>query len=124
MARKTVELLPDMLKLSQYILKVQGLSDGDYRVSIEGKPAGTVSAKDLAAGWNMTTAFDSVLGERSTNILTLINKLQTPLNNDWRAASKAKDAEKLAAAQKAIDAAEAEIQTAIQPASLHFVIEK
>ena len=93
-------------------------------MSINGKPAGTVSAKDLAAGWNLTTAFDSVIGERANNILTLITKLEKPLNEDWRAASKGKDAEKLATAQKAIDEAEAEIQTAIQPAPLHFVIEK
>jgi lysophospholipase L1-like esterase len=123
-AKRTLEVLPDELKLSQYFLKVSGLADGDYKVTINGKPGGTVSAKDLAAGWNLTTAFDSVIGDRANTIATLIAKLQGPLNNDWRAASKAKDAEKLAAAQKAIDAAEAEIQTAIQPSPLHFEIEK
>lgn len=123
-AKRTLEVLPSELKLSQYILKVEGLADGDYNVTIEGKPAGKVSANDLAAGWNLTTAFDSVIGERANNIATLIGKLQGPLNNDWRAASKAKDAEKLAAAQKAIDDAEAEIQKAIQPVPLHFEIAK
>jgi lysophospholipase L1-like esterase len=123
-ARRTLEVLPSELRLSQYILKVEGLADGDYNVTIEGKPAAKVSAKDLAAGWNLTTAFDSVIGERANNIATLIGKLQGPLNNDWRAASKAKDADKLAAAQKAIDDAEAEIQKAIQPVPLHFEIAK
>ncbi|MEP6671197.1 MAG: SGNH/GDSL hydrolase family protein [Chthoniobacter sp.] len=123
-AKSTLQILPQMLKLSQDVLKVPGLADGDYHVTINGKPAGTVSAKDLAAGWNLTTAFDSVIGERATGITALLTKLQGPLNTEWRAQSKAKDADKLAAAQKAIDDAEAEIQTAIQPVALHFEIAK
>ena len=123
-AKTALTLLPDTLKLSQYLLRVTGLADGPYRVSINGKPAGTVSAKDLAAGWNLTAAFDGALGERSKSILDLIGKLQGPLNNEWRAASKAKDADKLAAAQKAIEDCEAELQTAVQPVPLRFEIEK
>ncbi len=123
-AKSAITLLPDMLKLSQYQLRVTGLADGAYRVSINGKPAATVTAKELAAGWNMTTAFDGALGERSTAILAQIGKLQTGLNNSWRAASKANDAEKLAAAQKAIEECEAEIQAAVQPVPLRIEIEK
>ena len=123
-AKTALDLLPDTLKLSQYLLRVTGLTEGAYRVSINGKPAATVSAKELAAGWNITTAFDGALGERSKAILALIAKLQTGLNNEWRAASKAQDAEKLAAAQKAIEECEAEIQTAIQPVPLRFEIGK
>jgi len=55
---------------------------------------------------------------------TLIAKLQSPLNQDWRAASKANDPEKLAAAQTAIDEVEAQIQAAVQPVPLRFEIEK
>ena len=123
-AKSALTLLPDTLQLSQYLLRVTGLADGPYRVSINGQPAATVSAKELAAGWNITTAFDGALGERSKNINALIAKLQSGLNNEWRAASKAKDAEKLAAAQKAIEECEAEIQTAVQPVPLRFEIEK
>jgi lysophospholipase L1-like esterase len=123
-ARTSVELLPSMLKLSEYTLKVTGLAEGNYRVNINGKPAATVSAKDLAAGWNITTAFDGALGERSEKILALIGKLQSPLNVEWRAASKAKDEAKLAAAQKAIEETEKELQAAVQPESLKFEIEK
>ncbi|MEI9895305.1 MAG: SGNH/GDSL hydrolase family protein [Chthoniobacter sp.] len=123
-AKPALQILPQTLKLSSYILKVPGLADGDYHVTINGKPAGTVSAKDLAAGWNLTTAFDSVIGDRANSITALLTKLQKPLNEGWRAASKAKDADKLAAAQKAIDDAEAEIQTAIQPVPLQFEIAK
>jgi lysophospholipase L1-like esterase len=123
-SKSAIELLPEMLKLSEYTLRVTGLADGDYRVSINGKPAATVSAKDLAAGWNIASALDGALGDRANAINALINKLQGPLNNEWRAASKDKDAGKLAAAQKAIEACEAEIQAAVQPAPLLFVIEK
>jgi len=45
------------------------------------------------------------------------------LNNTWRDASKEKSAEKLAAAQKAIDDCEAQVQTACQPVPIRLVIE-
>ncbi len=123
-AKTSLNLLPEELKLSQYLLHVTGLADGPYKVNINGKSAGTVSAKDLAAGWNLTTAFDGALGDRANAIATLISKLQSGLNNNWRAASKAKDTEKLAAAQKEIDETEAELQALIQPVPLKFEIEK
>lgn len=123
-AKTAVQVLPAMLKLSEYTLKVSGLAEGNYRVNINGKPAATVTAKELAAGWNMTSAFDGALGERSEKILGLIGKLQSPLNNEWRAASKAKDEAKLAAAQKAIEETEKELQAAVQPEPLKFEIEK
>jgi len=123
-AKRTLELRPETLKLSQYLLRVTGLADGQYRVTINGQPAATVSAADLAAGWNIASVFEGALGARADQIVALINKLQSPLNNDWRAASKAKDAEKLAAAQTAIDSAEAELQATIQPLPLHFELER
>lgn len=114
------DLLPSGLDLSKYMLKVTGLSEGDYRVSIDGKPAATVSAKDLATGWNMTLA----LGERSAAIGKLVSQLQSPLNTEWRKASKEKDAGKIAAAQAAIEACEKEIQTLVQPVPVKVEIMK
>jgi lysophospholipase L1-like esterase len=123
-AKAAFTLLPEGLKLSQYTLRVTGLPAGEYRVSINGKPAAEVSAKELGAGWNATSAFDGALGDRAQKILALINKLQGPLNTEWRTQSKARDAEKLAAAQKAIEQCEGEIQAAVQPAPLTFEIAK
>ncbi len=123
-AKTALTLLPEIAQLSQYLLKVDGLAPGDYQVSINGKPAATVSAKDLAAGWNVATDLEGALGERATAIVTLIGKLQSNLNNDWRAASKEKSEEKLVAAQKAIEATEAELQKLVQPVPWKFEIAK
>ncbi len=123
-AKSAAQLLPAVLDLSRCILKVDGLAAGKYRVSIEGKPAATLDAGELAAGWNITSAFDGAVGERSTKILATIGNLQGKLNNEWRAASKEKDEAKLAEAQKAIDAADAEVRAACAPVAWHFEIEK
>lgn len=123
-AKSTIQLLPEMLELSKYMLTVKGLAEGDYKVSINDKPAGSVSAKNLAEGWNLTTVFEGALADRSTAINGQIAKLQSGLNNQWRQASQAKDQAKLAEAQAAIEANEAELQKLIQPAPLRFVIEK
>ncbi len=121
-AKTAAQLLPSLLDLSKYELKVSGLAEGSYQVSINGKPAVTLTAKDLAAGWNVTAAFDSALGQHATEILGLISKLEGPLNTAWRAASQAKDEAKLAAAQKAIEDMEAQVQKACQPVAWQFEI--
>jgi lysophospholipase L1-like esterase len=122
-AKDAVRLLPSTLDLSRYLLQVTGLPAGKYRVSINGQPAASLDSKELAAGWNITSAFDGAVGERSTTILNAIAKLQSKLNTDWRAASKDKDEAKLAAAQKAIEDADAEVHTACAPVAWHFEIE-
>ena len=123
-AKTAAQVLPAMLDLSRCMLQVDGLPAGKYRVSINGKPAATLDASELAAGWNITSAFNSAIGERATKILAVIGNLQGKLNTEWRAASKEKDAAKLEAAQKAVDAADAEIRTACAPVAWKFEIEK
>jgi hypothetical protein len=123
-AKSAIDLLPETLKLTEYTLRVPGLPEGDYHVSIDGKPAATVSAKQLAEGWNISAVFEGVLADRATHIDALIANLEGKLNTDWRAASKANEEDRLAAAQKAIDQAEEEIQKAVQPVALHFEIAK
>ena len=118
--KAAVKLLPDALDLSLYLLKVTDLPEGDYKVTVDGKPAATVSSKDLAAGWNMTLALEG----RSSAIHKHLYNLQGRLNNDWRKASKEKDAEKLAAAQAAIDTTEKELQALLQPVPLKIEIGK
>ncbi|MEO6742704.1 MAG: SGNH/GDSL hydrolase family protein [Chthoniobacteraceae bacterium] len=123
-AKDAVRVLPAVLDLSRCMLQVNGLAAGKYRVSINGKPAATLDAKELAAGWNITSSFEGAVAERSVKILAAISNLQGKLNTEWRAASKDKNAEKLAEAQKAIDAADAEVHAACAPVAWHFEIEK
>lgn len=123
-AKDALTLMPEIAGLSQWTLKIPELPEGKYHVLINGKPAAIVSGKDLAAGWNISTASEGAVAERAAHVVGLIAKLQSGLNNNWRAASKAKDAGKLDAAQKAIDEVEAELQAACQPVALKFVIEK
>jgi hypothetical protein len=53
-ARAIVAFDPTVLELSQYLLKVTGLKDGNYALKINGVPAATVAAKELDAGVNLT----------------------------------------------------------------------
>ena len=122
--QSALQLLPEMLDLSRYLLRVTGLAEGNYRVTINDQPAAIVSSQTLAAGWNLTRVFDGALGKRSGAILALIDKLQNGLDHDWRTASKAHNAAKLAAAQAAIDACESDLQKLVQPVPLRFSLEK
>ena len=105
------------------MLTVSDLPAGTYQVTIDGKPAATLTEKELATGWNLATVYEGAIADRSTKIVGLISALQGGLNNNWRAASKAKDEAKLAEAQKAIDDAEAKLREACQPAPLRIAIQ-
>lgn len=123
-AQDALKLMPEIAGLSCWTLTVPDLPAGNYHVLINGKPAAKVTEKELAAGWNIASAQEGVVAERAATIVGLVAKLQGGLNNNWRAASKAKDADKLAAAQKAIEDCEAELRAACQPIALKFVLEK
>jgi hypothetical protein len=123
-AKAVVGLLPAITDLSRYMLTIPDLAPENYVITINGKPAATLTEKDLAAGWNISTVFEGTIADRSTHIIGQIANLQGKLNNDWRAASKEKNAEKLAAAQKAIDDAESEVRAACQPVAMQFEIQK
>jgi lysophospholipase L1-like esterase len=123
-SKVAAELLPEIHELSRWMLTVSDLPAGNYKVTIDGKPAATLTEKDLAGGWNLATVYDGAIAERSTKIIGLIGTLQSGLNNNWRAASKAKDEQKLAEAQKAIDEMEAQLREACQPPTLRIEIQK
>ena len=121
-ANTAAKLLPEIIDLSRYTLTIPGLTAEKYSVSMDGKAVATLSNKELAKGWNMSTLSEGPIGDRATKINALIAELQNPLNSTWRAASKEKSQEKLAAAQKAIDECEAKLQAAVQPAPIRFEI--
>ena len=115
-------LLPMIADLSRYMLTVPGLPAGQYVVTMNGKPAATLSHTELANGWNMSTVREGPIAEQATKITGLISELQGGLNNVWRTASKAKDQAQLATAQKAIDENEVKLQAAVQPVAIQFEI--
>src|SRR5262249_51774587 len=53
-ARPVLPLYPTVLELSQYTLKVTGLPAEKYQLKVDGKPVTTLTAKELAAGVNLT----------------------------------------------------------------------
>lgn len=120
--RDALKLMPEIDDLSRYLLTIADLPAGDYTVSIGGVEAATVSAADLAKGWNMATLADGAVAQNGAKIVDLIGNLQGKLNTAWRTASKEKDADKLAEAQKAIDSAEAELAEACRPMPIEFSI--
>jgi len=94
-------LMPEITALSRYMLTVPGLPAGKYCVQMDGKPVATLTNKELAKGWNMSALQEGPIAERAAKICALIDELQNPLNNAWRAASKDKDQGKLEAAPSA-----------------------
>lgn len=67
-ARSALPLAPDVLALSQYTLKVRGLADGDYTLAIDKVPCGRFTAKQLAAGINLTALEPSPQGHPANPI--------------------------------------------------------
>jgi hypothetical protein len=120
--RPALDLMPEIADLSRYMLTVTGLAAGDYTVWINGGEVAQLSSDKLAAGWNMGTLGSGPNAERGAKIVALVTKLQGPLNNAWRGASKAKDAAKLAEAQTAIEACEAELAAACRPMAMQVEI--
>ena len=120
--REALKLMPQIADLSRYMLKVTDLADGQYAVSMNGKPVAQLTAKELAAGWNMSTLTEGAIAERSAKIVELVTKLQGPLNMAWRTAGKAKESDKLAECQKTIDACEAQLAAACKPVAIQFEI--
>lgn len=121
-ARPALKLLPKIADLSQYSLQVTGLPKGNYTVAMDKTVVATLTSDALNAGVNLSAVEKGPLADRAAKILALIGTLQGVQNNNWRAASKAKDDAKLKEAQAAIDATEAELATACQPAPIVFEI--
>jgi len=126
-ARPVLALYPTILDLSQYTLKVNGLKADNYTLKINDKPVGTVSAKDLANGINLTTFAQGPIADQGKAILKAVNDKEG-LVGQWRGMSKAaiapdaKEATKteLVAQTAKVEAADAKIREAAKPQKLHF----
>jgi lysophospholipase L1-like esterase len=134
-ARQVLPLAPDVLALSQYTLKVTGLKDGDYVLKIDGAPCGKLSAKELAAGVNLTGLAPvdpknpGPIVAQSRDVLATVAAKEGVVNS-WRDLSRRAQAkgadpklmEDLAALTKKVEEADTKIREAARPKKLHFEI--
>ena len=135
-ARAVLPLYPAILDLSQYMLKVTGLKDGKYALQIGGVPVATLTAKDLAAGVNLTSlgagtkdgAVNPIVAQSRAILGAVAGKEN--LVGQWRgisqrafAAGRAPELkEQLAAETPKVEEADAKIRAAAQPQKQHFEI--
>jgi hypothetical protein len=78
-----LKLAPVLDELDRYELKVTGLKAASYAVTIDGEAAGTVTAAELAAGWNMALA-DGPITKQAQEVLQLVFKKNDVFFDRWR----------------------------------------
>jgi lysophospholipase L1-like esterase len=133
-ARAVVAFDPTILAMSQYMLRVAGLTAGKYDLSINGSSLGAISAKDLDAGINLT-AFGPGTNAKKPNPIAAQSKAilaavsaRAGLVGQWRNMSKTAHAPgapaeamtKLAAMTKQVEEADDRIRAAAVPQKLRF----
>jgi lysophospholipase L1-like esterase len=126
-ARSILPLFPSILGLSQYTLKVTGLKEDQYALTVNGQPVATISAKDLSAGVNLTAYPQGVIATQGKAVLNAVGSKEN-LVNQWRYTSRvaatggdAADAKKtLATLAEQVEAADAKIRQTAKPVKLHF----
>ncbi len=145
-ARVILPIAPDVLDLSKYTLRVAGLKGADYTLTINGSACGTLSAKALADGVNLTNLpadpkakTPNPIAAQGSAVLAAVSAKEG-LVSKWRALSKTaagkdappkKDAPKpdpaaakaaLVELTKQVEAADAKIRDVAKPQTLHFVL--
>src|SRR5262249_46455474 len=86
-ARGVITLYPTILDLSQYTLKVTGLSGERFSVKINATEAGVVSARELSEGINLTALPKGAIAAQGKEILAAVSAKEQ-LVQQWRAQSK------------------------------------
>ncbi|HEY1764594.1 MAG TPA: GDSL-type esterase/lipase family protein [Opitutaceae bacterium] len=134
-AETALSLIPFTRELNVYELKIVGLPKGQYTVSIDGDSAATVSADDLAQGWNLAYSAGPIT-EQAQKVLKLIFRKNDAYYARWRLvqlfavpAWLAHDSQlesvrsaELARLDTEIQGLEEKINAARKPQSRHFLI--
>ena len=126
-ARAVLKLYPTILELSQYTLKVTGLTAEKYVLKINGAEVATVTAKELDAGINLTDFAQGPIAAQGKAVLNAVNGKEGAVGA-WRSQSKGASApeatpeakQKLAAVAKQVEDADAKIRAAAKPVKLSF----
>ncbi len=134
-AESALAIVPITRDLNDYELTITGLPPGNYTVSIDGEVAASVSANDLAHGWNLAYLAGPVT-RQSQDLLSLVQKKNDLYFKRWREVqlysapdwvSKDSDLESRRKSEMAkldgeISALETRIDAERQPRSRHFVV--
>lgn len=126
-ARAVLALDPTILELSQYTLKVTGLKGDTYQLKVNGTALGTVNAKELEKGINLTDFATGPIAAQGKVVLAAVAAKEGIVGNfrNESKAAHAKDAApelktKLAERLKEVEAADAKIRSAAKPQKLTF----
>ena len=135
-ARVVLPLAPEVLEMSQYLLKIAALKPGEYTLKLDGVKCGTFTDKELAAGINLTSLpvdplvkFTHPVAAQMQAVLAAVNTKENVVNT-WRGLSQKANAkgadpkllEDLAALTKKVEEADAAIRTAAKPKKIRFEI--
>ena len=126
-ARAILKLYPTVLELSQYTLKVTGLTADKYQLKINGTDVAVVAGKDLEAGVNLTEFAAGPIAAQGKAILSAVNAKEGAVGN-WRGLSRAASAPdasaeakaKVAAQTKVVEENDEKIRAAAKPVALNF----
>jgi len=129
-----LKLAPITEDLNRLELRVTGLRDGDYNVTIDGVAAGKVSSAELAKGWNFSSA-NGPITQQARDVLKLIFEKNDLYFLRWREVqlfsfpgwaqgpdNEAKRTAQLAQMDKQITDKEAQIDTLRKPKPHHFEV--
>jgi len=134
-AEPVLDFVPITSDLNVYILTIAGLPAGKYGVAIDGETAATVSADDLAGGWNFAYKGGPIT-RQAGEVLTLVAEKNNAYFKRWRdvqlywlpkwaedpAAFEQHRTAELQRLDGEIAGLEAKIDDARQPRVHHFVI--
>ncbi|MCX7007526.1 MAG: GDSL-type esterase/lipase family protein, partial [Kiritimatiellaeota bacterium] len=117
-----LKLAPVLEDLNRYTLKISGPKAAKYAVIIDGEAAGTVSAAELAAGWNMAETAGPIY-KQAQEVLQLVFQKNNAFFNRWRNVQlKPGHEAELPQLDAQIAELEAKLNAARQPKVHHFVL--
>jgi len=119
-AEPALKLAPVLDDLSSYVLKVTGLAPGGYELTVDGEAGATVTAEDLAKGYNLTACTGPV-AKQAQAVLALVFKKNDVYFDRWRNVQlNGGTAERLQELDKQLGELETEINAARIPKIHHY----